>query len=135
RTPASTISVQGPGAKGVAGIKLKGKAKVMAAGVGDDDALVVTVTDTGSAKSTRAAEIPSKGRGTGGVRITSFRDEQRIDYGWIGSGDRIMCIVGQSDAPTKPDNTPEPLKVRPTRRDGASSATAKRILAVGSLRW
>ena len=135
RTQAGNISLQGAGAKGVAGIKLKGKAKVVAAGVGGDDELVVTITDAGTAKATSAAEIPSKGRGTGGVRITKFKDEQRIDYGWVGSGDRIMCIVGQADAPTKPDNTPEPLKVRPTRRDGVSSNTAKRILAVGSLRW
>jgi len=135
RTQASNISLQGAGAKGVSGIKLKGKAKVVAAGVGGDDALVVSVTDAGTAKATSAAEIPSKGRGTGGVRITKFKDEQRIEYGWIGTGDRTMCIVGQADTPTKPDNTPEPLKVRPTRRDGASSSTAKRILAVGSLRW
>jgi DNA gyrase subunit A len=135
RTEATNISMQGPAAKGVAGIKLKGKAKVVAAGVGDDEALIVTVTDTGSAKGTAAAEIPNKGRGTGGVRLTRFRDERRIDYAWIGSGDRIMCIVGQADAPTKPDNSPQPLKIRPTRRDGASARTARRVLAVGSLRW
>ncbi len=135
RTEADAISMQGAAAKGVAGIKLKGKAKVVGAGVASDDTLIVTVTDRGTAKATSAAEIPIKGRGTGGVRITKFRDEHRIDYAWVGAGDRIMCIVGQADAPTRPDNTPEPLKVRPTRRDGASSPTAKRILAVGSLRW
>ena len=135
RTEASAISMQGPAAKGVAGIKVKGKAKVVGAGVASDDTLIVTVTDRGTAKATSSAEIPAKGRGTGGVRITKFRDEQRIDYAWVGSGDRIMCIVGQADSPTKPDNTPQPLKVRPTRRDGASSSTARRILAVGSLRW
>ncbi|MDH3299390.1 MAG: DNA topoisomerase 4 subunit A [Acidimicrobiia bacterium] len=135
RTEADGISMQGAAARGVAGIKLKGKAKVVGAGVASDDTLIVTVTDRGTAKATSAAEIPTKGRGTGGVRITKFRDEHRIDYAWVGSGDRIMCIVGQADAPTRPDNTPEPLKVRPTRRDGASSSTPKRILAVGSLRW
>ncbi len=135
RTEADTISMQGPVAKGVAGIKLKGKAKVVGAGVASDDTLIVTITDRGTVKGTSAAEIPTKGRGTSGVRITKFRDEHRIDYAWVGSGDRIMCIVGQPDAPTRPDNTPEPLKVRPTRRDGASSSTSKRILAIGSLRW
>ena len=135
RVEADSISMQGPAAKGVAGIRLKGKAKVVGAGVGSDDTLIVTVTDRGTAKATAAGEIPTKGRGTGGVRLTKFRDEQRLDYAWVGSGDRIMCIVGQADSPTRPDNTPEPLKVRPTRRDGASSSTAKRILAVGSLRW
>ncbi len=135
RTEAGSISMQGAAARGVAGIKLKGKAKVVGAGVASDDTLIVTVTDRGTAKATPAAEIPTKGRGTGGVRITKFRNEQRIDYAWIGSGDRIMCIVGQADSPTRPDNTPEPLKVRPTRRDGTSSSTPRRILAVGSLRW
>ncbi len=135
RTDAANISMQGPGAKGVAGIKVKGKAKVVAAGLATDDTLIITVTDRGTAKATSAAEIPSKGRGTGGVRITKFKDEQRIDYAWVGSGDRIMCIVGQADAPTKPDNNPESLRLRATRRDGASARTPKRILAVGSLRW
>jgi len=135
RTDAASISLQGPGAKGVAGIKLKGKAKVVGAEVADDSTIIVTVTDQGTAKATSAAEIPTKGRGTGGVRITRFRDEHRIDFAWIGSGDRTMCIVGQADSPTKPDNTPEPLKLRPSRRDGVSSSTPKRILAVGSLRW
>ncbi len=135
RTTADGISMQGPAAKGVAGIKLRGKAKVVAAGVADDNALIVTVTDRGTAKSTSAQEIPVKGRGTGGVRITRFKNEHRIDYAWVGSGDRIMCIVGQGDSPTRPDNTPESFRLRPTRRDGASNETKRRILAVGSLRW
>jgi DNA gyrase subunit A len=135
RTTADAISMQGPAAKGVAGIKLKGKAKVVAAGVADDNALIVTVTDRGTAKSTSAQEVPVKGRGTGGVRLTKFKHEHRIDYAWVGSGDRIMCIVGQEDSPTRPDNTPESFRLRPTRRDGASNETRRRILAVGSLRW
>ncbi len=140
RTPVSNISLQGPAAKGVTAIKLKGKAKVVgagAAGVGPatSDPLVVTVTDRGTAKATSVAEIPSKGRGAGGVRLTKFKDETRIDYAWVGPSDRTMCMVGQPDAPTKPDNTPQPLKLRPTRRDGTSTKTAQRILAVGSLRW
>lgn len=135
RTPADDISMQGPTAKGVAGIKLKGKGKVVSAGVADDDAIIVTVTERGTAKSTSAQEIPVKGRGTGGVRITKFKDEHRIDYAWVGSGDRIMCVVGQADAPTRPDNSPESFRLRATRRDGASTDTKRRILAVGSLRW
>jgi DNA gyrase subunit A len=135
RTTADGISMQGPAAKGVAGIKLRGKAKVVAAGVADANALIVTVTDRGTAKSTSAQEIPVKGRGTGGVRITRFKHEHRIDYAWVGSGDRIMCIVGQEDSPTRPDNMPESFRLRPTRRDGTSNETKRRILAVGSLRW
>ncbi len=135
RTPASTISIQSATAKGVAGIKLRGKARVVGAGVAATDAIVVTITDRGTAKATLVDEIPTKGRGTGGVRITKFKDERRIDLTWIGRADRTMCVVGQTAAPTKPDNALEALTIRPTRRDGASSTTKRRILAVGSLRW
>ncbi len=140
RTPASAISLQGPAAKGVAGIRLRGKARVVGAGPVDGDpsardAVVVSVTDRGTAKATSTEEIPSKGRGTGGVRITRFRDENRLDFAWIGPIERTMCVVGQADAATRPDATPRPLKLRPTRRDGASTTTERRILGIGSLRW
>ena len=143
RTPVSAISIQGPSAKGVAGIKLKGKARVVGAGPAPADGaggsgpvtVAITVTDRGTAKVTATEEIPSKGRGTGGVRLTRFKDEQRIDFAWVGPLERTMAIVGQADAATKPDNTPQALTMRPTRRDGVSSTTERRILAVGSLRW
>ncbi len=135
RTPAAGISVQGASAKGVAGMSLKGNAKVIAAGPVAEGSVVITVTDIGTVKSTTADEIPVKGRGAGGVRLTKFKDEQRIDYGWIGLPERIVAIVGQTDAPTKPDNIPDPVAVRPTRRDGNSSSSTRRILSIGTLRW
>ncbi|MFV0260657.1 MAG: DNA topoisomerase (ATP-hydrolyzing) subunit A [Acidimicrobiales bacterium] len=135
RTPASGISLQGPGAKGVAGMSLKGKSRVLTAGVATDAATVLTVTDQGTAKLTATSEIPAKGRGTGGVRLTRFGAEQRLDYAWVGAPERVMCVVGQADAPTRPDTTPAPLTLRPSRRDGASTATDRRILAVGAMRW
>ncbi len=135
RTPVANISVQGPAAKGVAGIKLKGKARVVGAGPADAQSVVVTVTDRGTAKATSTEEVPSKGRGTGGVRITKFKDESRIDYAWVGPLERTMCVVSQADSATKPDNAPLALKLRATRRDGVSSRTERRILGIGSLRW
>lgn len=135
RTPADGISVQGAGAKGVAGIGVKGNAKVLTAGPAVEGSVIITVTDLGTVKSTDSAEIPSKGRGTTGVRITKFKDENRLDFAWVGNPERIVALVGQSDAPTKHDNTPEPVAIRPTRRDGPSSAAQRRILAIGSLRW
>jgi DNA gyrase subunit A len=143
RTPVAGISIQGPAAKGVAGIKPKGNARVVGAGPAPADGAegsgpdyaAITVTDRGTAKVTATAEIPSKGRGTGGVRITKFKDEQRIDFAWVGPLERTMAVVGQADAATRPDNTPQALTMRPTRRDGVSSTTERRILAVGSLRW
>ncbi|MEZ5409680.1 MAG: DNA topoisomerase (ATP-hydrolyzing) [Acidimicrobiales bacterium] len=135
RTPVAGVSVQGPAAKGVAGMALRGTARVIGAGIARDGVIVVTVTDRSTAKVTPVDEIPVKGRGTGGVRLTKFRDEQRIDYAWVGIAERAMCVVGQPGAQTKPDNAPVPLSMRPSRRDGPSAPTASRILAVGSLRW
>ena len=135
RIPASAISVQGPAAKGVAGMGLRGKARVIAAGAVVPDGVIVTITDRGTAKATSVDELPVKGRGTGGLRLTKFSDEQRIDYAWVGSPGRVMCVVGQAGASTKPDNTPQALSLRPSRRDGASKSTPARILAVGPLRW
>ena len=135
RTPVSGVSIQGPAAKGVSGMSPKGTAKVIGAGPAVSDAVIVTVTDRGTAKMTSVDEIPVKGRGGSGVRLTKFGDERRIDYAWVGVPDRAMCVVGQATAPTKPDNTPVPLQLRPTRRDGKSTTTAARILCVGPLRW
>lgn len=135
RTPAEGISVQGAGAKGVAGVGVKGNAKVLAAGQATGDTVIITVSDLGTVKSTDVAEVPIKGRGAGGVRITKFKDENRLDFAWIGNPERIVALVGQVDAPTKQDNTPEPVAIRPTRRDGPSSTAPRRILAIGSLRW
>ncbi|MEM7341513.1 MAG: DNA topoisomerase IV subunit A [Actinomycetota bacterium] len=135
RTPIEAVSVQGPAAKGVAGMGLKGKARVVGAGVGSEGAVIVTVTDRGTAKMTSVDELPVKGRGAGGVRLTKFKDEHRLDYAWIGVNERVMCVVGQSDSSTKPDNTPQDLRLRPTRRDGFAAATPARLLHVGPLRW
>ena len=135
RTSVSGISVQGPAAKGVTGIGLKGTARVIGAGLSTPSAVIVTSTDRGRAKVTSVDELPIKGRGTGGVRLTKFKDESRLDYAWVGIPDRAMCIVGQDGSSTKPDNTPQPLSIRPTRRDGSSASTTMRILAVGPLRW
>jgi len=135
RTPVEAISNQGPTAKGVAGMALRGNATVLAAGAVHDNTVVIVVSDLGTAKVTDVAEIPTKGRSTGGVRLTKFRDEQRIHYAWIGFLDRSMAVVAQSGSATKPDNTPVPVTLRPTRRDGALSPTDARILEIGPLRW
>jgi DNA gyrase subunit A len=135
RVAVSAVSVQGPAARGVAGMALRGNARVVGAGLAREGAVVVSVTDTGTAKATPVDEVPAKGRGTAGVRLTRFRGEHRLDYAWVGVPDRTVCVVGQPDAPTRPDNTPVPLRLRPTRRDGPSSPTDRRILRVGSLRW
>ena len=82
----------------MAGIKLT-SGTLAIAGFGIDrnrDAVVVTVagssaalpgTDAGTIKVSDFEEIPSKGRGTGGVRSHKFRSgEDTLLLGWVGPG-------------------------------------------------
>ena len=134
RTPISAVRAQGATAKGVSGMSLKGTAKIVGAGVASGDAVILSVSDTGSTKSTSVEEIPSKGRNGGGVRLTKFTDEKRLDYAWIGNPERIVAVVG-TDGTTKPAPTPESIALKPTRRDGPARTLAHRILQIGTLRW
>lgn len=135
RCEVASVSVQGRGAGGVAGMKLTDGATVVAAGPASDDCIVFTVTDRQTAKVTDAAEIPTKGRGTGGLRITKFRDESRLELAYVGPERGVTLVVGLADQPTKPDPSPEPLSIPHTARDLVSKAVARRILAVGFGRW
>ena len=107
----------------------------MAAGTADQDTIVLTVSDAQTAKVTDAAEIPLKGRATGGLRLTKFRTESQIDWAYVGPEDGVLIVVGQADNPTRPDPKAEPLTIPPTARDLASKATKRRFLAVGTGRW
>ena len=96
RFPATSVRPTGRAAGGMAGIKLN-HGSLAIAGFGIDrnrDAVVVTVagssaalpgTDAGTVKITDFGEIPSKGRGTSGVRSHKFRSgEDTLMLGWIG---------------------------------------------------
>jgi len=135
RTDATSVSVQGRGAGGVAGMKLSDGATVIAAGTAPADAVIVTHSDRQTAKVTDAVEIPAKGRGTGGVRLTKFKDEQRLDLAYVGPEFGLHVVVGTEDAPSKPDPSPEPLSIAHTARDLISKPVARRILAIGTGRW
>ncbi len=135
RISADSVSVQGKGAAGVAGMKLVDSAKVVGAGLVEGDTVVFTVTDSQTAKVTDGAEFPQKGRGTGGVRITKFRDEKKLDWAYVGPEAHLVLIVGQSDNPSKPDNSPEPLTIPHTARDLVSRPTSRRLLDIGVSRW
>lgn len=135
RTPATGISIQGRGAGGVAGMKLRDGARVIAAGPVLGDAVAITVSDTGSAKATAFDEIDAKGRGGQGVRLTRFGDESHLVLGWVGDLSGLMAVMSTDDDPTKPDPNPVPFPLEPTKRDLVSVATDRRILAVGPARW
>jgi DNA gyrase subunit A len=135
RTSVDQISLQGRGAGGVAGMKVRSGASVIGAGLAPEGSFVLSVTDTGTAKLTDAAEIPAKGRGAGGVRLTRFKHEKRLAWAHVGPVDDLAVVVGQADAPTKPDPTPVALSLTPSRRDTQSTATDERILAAGARRF
>ena len=135
RCEAASVPVQGPGAGGVAGMKLSDGAVVVGAGIAGPGAVVLTVSDSQTAKVTDAAELPTKGRNTSGLRITKFRNEKRLEWAYVGTDVGVLVVVGTEDAPSKPDPTPETLTLHATGRDLASKATKRRWLGVGTGRW
>ena len=107
RFPASSVRPQGRPAGGMAGMKLGADARVVFASAipANADARVVTVadssitlpgTDVATAKVTDWAEIPAKGRATGGVRAQRFlKWEDQIACAWVGVGEpRALAADG-----------------------------------------
>ncbi len=137
RTTVDQISTQGPGARGVQAMKLKGKATLVGAFAFDasNDTAIVVTTDVGTAKSTNIDELPTKNRGGSGIRLTKFGSEKRLTSAWVGASENALCIVSQEDNLTKADSKPGPLKLRPTKRDAKCSTPARRILSIGTRRW
>ena len=122
RTAVDGISTQGRNASGVAGMKLKGSAKVVGAGAIIGDENILTVTDKGTAKLTPASEFDAKGRGGGGVRITRFTDEKALVYARVGSMQGALAIVGSDEDKSKPAPDPVAIDLEPSKRDLVSTA-------------
>lgn len=109
RFPAAAVRPQGRGAGGMAGIRLTPGGEVIFAGSipPDPQSLLVTVagsrsalpgTSAHSAKVSSLTEVPTKGRGTGGVRIHRFqRGEDVLVLAWAGMAPARAC--GASGAP------------------------------------
>ncbi|MCB0996562.1 MAG: DNA topoisomerase 4 subunit A [Acidimicrobiales bacterium] len=135
RTPVDAVSMQGRGAGGVAGMRLREGATVVGAGPAIGDGAVVSVTDLGTCKVTPFEELPSQGRGSGGVRLTRFTKESRLELVHVSGPDMLLAVMSTDDDPRKPDPTPVPLPVEPSKRDLVSIATERRILDVGPARW
>ncbi|QIK61996.1 DNA topoisomerase IV subunit A [Leucobacter viscericola] len=107
RFPAASVRPQGRPAGGMAGMKLGAEARVVFATAVPEgaEARVVTVadssitlpgTDVATAKVTDWAEIPAKGRATGGVRAQRFlKWEDQIACAWVGTGEpRALAADG-----------------------------------------
>ena len=85
RTAVAGVPIQGPGASGVSGMKLKTGCFVLSAGKVEFSTIVVVVTDEGTCKATDMSEVPAKGRATGGVRVVKFKNfETTLTYSWLG---------------------------------------------------
>lgn len=138
RTAVSGISVQGRGAGGVAGMKLKGDARIIAAGPVDPqvfDGVIVTVTPGAEAKATPFDEIPAKGRATGGVRLHKLRDDKPLTTAYIGSTENLWVLMSTDDDATKLDPTPVAFAIEPTKRDLMPTSTDRQILDLAPVRW
>ena len=135
RTPVDGVSAQGRNAGGVAGMKLRDGAKVIAAGAVLSDEPILTVTDKGTAKLTPSTELDAKGRGGSGVRITRFTNEKALVYAHVGATGGMLAVVGSEADPSKPAPDPVSVTLEETKRDLVSVATDVPILVVGQSRF
>ncbi|MEM7094085.1 MAG: DNA topoisomerase (ATP-hydrolyzing) [Actinomycetota bacterium] len=138
RTGVDAISIQGRGASGVAGMKLKDDAKVIAAGPVDPevwDGVIVSVAPGAEAKATPFDELPSKGRGTGGVRLHKLRDNRPLLSAYVGSSEDLWVLMSTDEDHSKLDPTPVRFPLEPTKRDLSATSTDRQILTLGRVRW
>jgi len=135
RTDASSISTQGRGAGGVAGMKLRPGASVVAAATISGHDLVVAVTSESGVKTTPISEIPVKGRNTQGVRLVKMAKGESLNVVVIGSGVGLLAQMSADDDPKKLDPHPVPLWVEPSRRDLVATTTERQIRVIASGRW
>ena len=135
RTPVDGISIQGRGAAGVAGMKLRPGSTVIGAGpvLGDD--LLFTVGDDCSAKATPISDFDSKGRGGIGVRVGKPADGSELLLARIGQPLGLLALMAADDNPKKADPSPVPFLLEPSRRDLSGTSTERQVLDLGPARW
>jgi DNA gyrase subunit A len=135
RTPVDGISIQGRGAAGVAGMKLRPGSTVIGAGpvLGDD--LLFTVGDDCSAKATPISDFDSKGRGGIGVRVGKPADGSALLLARIGQPLGLLALMAADDNPKKADPSPVPFLLEPSRRDLSGTSTERQVLDLGPARW
>jgi DNA gyrase subunit A len=141
RMPVDSISVQGRGAGGVAGMKLKGDATVVGAGPAIGDGVVLTITSAAGAKATPYEEFESKGRGGQGVRAAKLGSGETITLAWLGAlgslggaGD-LLAQMADDDDPKKLDPNPVPFAIEPSKRDLVPTSTERQVMVLGPSRW
>ncbi len=137
RMPADAVSVQGRGAGGVAGMKLRGDARVVGAAPLLGDGAVVIATGGAGAKATAYEEVPSKGRGGQGVRIAKLADGESVTAAWIGPTPMlgVLAQMADDDDPRKLDPNPVPFELEPTGRDLVPARLERSVMVLADARW
>lgn len=127
RTPADGVPIQGAGARGVAGMKLKDGAVVIAAGPGLASSSVVTVAGSGpaasSVKRTPLEVFPRTGRDGVGVRCHRLLAAESALLTAVLSVNPLACSPGGKALPL-----PEPDE----RRDASGSSAPAAKIVLGS---
>lgn len=141
RMPLESVSVQGRGAGGVAGIKLKPGAVVVGAGPLIGDGVVLTITSESGAKATPYEEFETKGRGGQGVRVAKLGGGETITLAWFGSlgsiggsGDLLAQMADDED-PKKLDPNPVAFDIEGSKRDLVPVKTERQVMVLGPSRW
>jgi DNA gyrase subunit A len=100
RFPISEVSVQGRVAGGVAGMKLAGKATVIAADpvAPKDGRDYLVVSSVGRGKRTKLSEYPTKGRATRGVTTQMLGSASVAFAGPVGEGDIVLLLSSSGKA-------------------------------------
>ncbi|MBT6970954.1 MAG: hypothetical protein HOA03_06725, partial [Actinobacteria bacterium] len=135
RTTGDEISIQGRGASGVAGMKVRGDAQIIYGGVILGDDVLFTISNDGLIKATAVTEFDTKGRNGVGVRVGKLIDSAQITTAYLGQPFGLLCVMAQDEDPSKPDPNPVPLMIEPTRRELTPSTSERQILALGPARW
>jgi len=135
RMPISAVSIQGRGAAGVAGMKLRNGSLVVASEVILGDDFVTTIFSNQTVKVTPVAEFESRGRNGVGVRITKVPENSKVTIAKIGPLTNLLAVMATDEDSKKSDPNPVPLLVESSKRDLVGTTTERQILALGISRW
>ena len=135
RMASSSVRIQGPGASGVAGIKLVDEAAAVGAGAVLGDAVLIQATSSAGVKSTYCAELPTQGRGSQGVLAVKLAAGETVTFATVGADTGMMALMGRDDNPRRIDPVPVPLRERPTPRYRAATKGERRVHAIAPGRW
>ena len=135
RMPVSTVSIQGRGAAGIAGMKLKNGSVVVSAETILGDDFLTTVLNNQTAKVTPLSEFESRGRNGVGVRVTKVPEDSKVTVAKIGPLTNLLAVMATDEDPKKADPNPVTFLLEPSNRDLVSTKTERQILTLGISRW